>query len=206
MNTRLADAPRTEPQRLKELLAVAARLFNTKGYHATSVADIAAAMGINKGSLYHYVGSKEELLERVIIDAAAQLRAASQDPSIDTLPPLAALEQLVRVQCETLLNHPHEYGTLIFQRRNIRDAGLEEIADREKAYAGVVRKVIRRGMAAGVLRHQSETIATRMLLDVVNGALRWYQPRGNLSRAEVIDEVWRFVAAGLGASLEQGEQ
>src|SRR5438128_12273892 len=49
----------------EEVYSAALRLFREKGYHATSMQDIAAAVGLYKGSLYHYIGSKEELLARV---------------------------------------------------------------------------------------------------------------------------------------------
>src|SRR5438128_12691346 len=49
----------------EEVYSAALRLFREKGYHATSMQDIAAAVGLYKGSLYHYIGGKEELLVRV---------------------------------------------------------------------------------------------------------------------------------------------
>src|SRR5919199_6702348 len=58
-----ASAPPRE--RSEEVYAAALRLFREKGYHATSMQDIAGAVGLYKGSLYHYIGGKEELLVRV---------------------------------------------------------------------------------------------------------------------------------------------
>src|SRR5215471_14001655 len=52
-------------KRDEEVYAAALRLFTEKGYHATSMQDIAAAVGLYKGSLYHYIGGKDELLARV---------------------------------------------------------------------------------------------------------------------------------------------
>ncbi len=49
----------------RRVYAAALRLFTEKGYHATSMQDIAAAVGLYKGSLYHYIGAKEDLLARV---------------------------------------------------------------------------------------------------------------------------------------------
>src|SRR5205823_7097573 len=51
--------------RSEEVYSAALRLFREKGYHATSMQDIAVAVGLYKGSLYHYIGGKEELLVRV---------------------------------------------------------------------------------------------------------------------------------------------
>src|SRR4051794_26547784 len=62
-----AVAPRGAAQgaREEEILAAAARIFREKGYHGASVRDIAESVGLLKGSLYHYIRSKEELLARL---------------------------------------------------------------------------------------------------------------------------------------------
>src|SRR3989440_4526498 len=76
-------------ERSEEVYSAALRLFTEKGYHATSMQDIAAAVGLYKGSLYHYIGGKEDLLvqvferamgtllvdvERIVADAAMRPR------------------------------------------------------------------------------------------------------------------------------------
>jgi len=52
-------------ERGEEVYEAALRLFREKGYHATSMQDIAAVVGLYKGSLYHYIGGKEDLLIQV---------------------------------------------------------------------------------------------------------------------------------------------
>ena len=64
----------TDPPRMAELLDIAARYFDEKGYRATSLSDIGDALGMNKASLYYYVKSKEDLLARVIYRASQRLR------------------------------------------------------------------------------------------------------------------------------------
>src|SRR5207248_7046887 len=61
------ERPRPEPvSRYGDIVDVAAELFATKGYAATSIQDIADAVGILKGSLYHYINTKEDLLVSVV--------------------------------------------------------------------------------------------------------------------------------------------
>src|SRR5258708_22013251 len=62
-------------ERSEEVYRAALRLFREKGYHATSMQDIAAAVGLYKGSLYHYIGGKEDLLIQVFERAMASLLA-----------------------------------------------------------------------------------------------------------------------------------
>src|SRR5207248_7148396 len=79
-------------ERGEQVYAAALRLFREKGYHATSMQDIAAAVGLYKGSLYHYIGSKEDLLVRVFERAMGSLLAEVERIAAD--PSLQPLDQL----------------------------------------------------------------------------------------------------------------
>src|SRR2546425_4304299 len=65
-------------ERSEEVYAAALRLFREKGYHATSMQDIAAAVGLYKGSLYHYIGGKQDLLVQVFERAMSTLLADAE--------------------------------------------------------------------------------------------------------------------------------
>ncbi|MCS6920945.1 MAG: TetR/AcrR family transcriptional regulator [Elioraea sp.] len=191
------DTATLEPPRLSEVLDVAARLFFTKGYRATALAEIGEALGMNKASLYYYVRSKEDLLRRLILRAARRLRGASREAELEGLPALAALERMVREHCAAIMEHPYELGLLIQQRRFLDTETLGEVAEREKAYVARLRAVIERGIGEGALRPMDAGVAVQLVLDSVNGLLRWYRPEGRLPREAVVEEVWRFVCRGL---------
>ena len=59
----MTSSRKTSPSKQQELIAAAARLFKANGYRATTLEDIASAVGMLKGSLYYYIRSKEELLQ-----------------------------------------------------------------------------------------------------------------------------------------------
>src|SRR5437870_273586 len=83
------------PQRAEEVYTAALRLFREKGYHATSMQDIAEAVGLYKGSLYHYIDGKEELLVQVFERAMGGLVADAERIVRDTH--LRAADQLRQV-------------------------------------------------------------------------------------------------------------
>ncbi len=186
-----------EPPRMREVLEVAAGLFHEKGYRSTSLADIGAVLGMNKASLYHYVRSKEDLVRHLILRAARRLRDVSRRPEIDEMAPLAALEVLVREHCAVLLAHPNEFGLLIQQRRFIEPAALAEISERERTYLAHVREIIARGVSDGSFRDMEPGMATALVMDTVNGLLRWYRPKGRLSPERATAEIWAYVSAGI---------
>ena len=81
--------------RREELVFVAARLFAERGYHGTSMADLAEVMGVQKGSLYSLTGSKQELLVTVTRDGAASFHAAL-DSVPDDADPLERIHGALR--------------------------------------------------------------------------------------------------------------
>ena len=192
-----AEDAAAEPARLQEVLDVAARIFAVKGYRGTSLNDIGEALGMNKASLYHYVRSKEDLLYRLILRAGRRLRDVSQDPELERLPAAAALERLVREHCRVAFEHRAELGVLVHQRRYLELDSDGEVTYRERVYVDRLKAVITRGVEEGAFRHIDPSMGAQLVLDTVNGLLRWYRPDGKATRESVADEVWRFVRGGL---------
>src|SRR5258708_18572732 len=78
--------------RREELTRTAARLFAERGYHGTSLADVAKALGIQKASLYHHIASKEDLLWDVACGGAEAFHAA-----LDGVPEGAPVTEKIRL-------------------------------------------------------------------------------------------------------------
>lgn len=187
-----------EAPRMAELLDIAARLFNEQGYRATSLAEIGEELGMNKASLYYYVNSKDDLLARVIYRASQRLRLLAEGISEDTDDPQRALVRLVETHCHTLLDHPNEFGTVIFQRRYISADILPEISDRERAYFDAVKALVARGKERGVFRSADPGVTAQILLDSMNGILRWYRPGGRLDRDKAVGAIAAFACHAIG--------
>src|ERR1700730_15443230 len=87
----------------EQVYAAALSLFREKGYHATSMQDIAAAVGLYKGSLYHYIGGKEDLLVQVFERAMSSLLAEVERIVADTsLRPSAQLRLIVQAHVSSV--------------------------------------------------------------------------------------------------------
>lgn len=184
---------------MAELLDIAARLFNEQGYRATSLAEIGEELGMNKASLYYYVKSKDDLLARVIYRASQRLRILAEGIVEDTDDAQTALVRLVETHCTTLLDHPNEFGTVIFQRRHISAGVLPDIADRERTYFDAVKSLIARGTESGAFRKADPGVTAQILLDTMNGILRWYRPAGRLDRDQAIAEIVAFARHAVSA-------
>ena len=118
--------------RRSELTREAAKLFAQKGYHGTSIGDIAEALGVQKGSLYSHIASKEDLLWETLQEGATAFHAAL-DRIPDDLPPVdkirAALRGHLRVVAEQL-----DVATVFVQEwRYLEGARLEEFVAERRA-------------------------------------------------------------------------
>src|SRR5215831_7026155 len=101
-----AGAATPPRDRGEEVYAAALRLFTEKGYHATSMQDIAAAVGLYKGSLYHYIGGKEDLLVQVFERAMDGLLAEVERIVADSsFKPSAQLRLVIRAHVEAVASN-----------------------------------------------------------------------------------------------------
>jgi len=186
-----------EPARLQEVLDTAALMFSTKGFQSTSLSDIGDALGMNKASLYHYVRSKDDLLYRLILRASRHLRDVSEGPGLRDLPADQVLERLVREHCRVVLHHRCEMSVLVHQRHHLNLDADSEIVFREKVYVDFLKSTIARGVRDGIFGPTDPSMAAQLILDVVNGLMRWYRPDGRASREDVTSLVWRHVFGAL---------
>jgi len=196
-SSQVATEAASEPPRLQEVLDVAGKLFREKGYRSTSLVHIAEALGMNKASLYYYVESKEELARKLILRASRRLRDVSRGADIAALPAEQALERLVREHADVILAYPNEIALLIEQRRFVEPTALGDLAERERAYVASLRTIIARGIEDGSFRKVDAGVATQLVLDTINGLLRWYRPGGRLSAQRAVDEIWTYIRGGL---------
>jgi TetR/AcrR family transcriptional regulator, cholesterol catabolism regulator len=162
--------------RRSELTREAAKLFAQKGYHGTSIGDIAEALGVQKGSLYSHIASKEDLLWETLQEGAAAFHAAL-DGIPDDLPPVdkirAALRGHLRVVAEQL-----DVATVFVQEwRYLAGARREEFVAERRRYEERIRELLREGRDLGELRSDlDEAAAALLLLSAANWAYTWLQP------------------------------
>lgn len=169
----------------EEITKAAVKLFEKKGYHATSVQDIADEVGLQKGSLYHYISSKEDLLmqlaHRSISDFNNQMEQILNSP-------LSNRERLHRA----IENHLH-YVTKNVQLTTVllREAfslGADQhqvIQDLTDKYLNLWTQVIEQGIAAGEFRPVNARITALSILGSANWVYRWYHEGGQLSAADI---------------------
>ena len=158
------------------MLHAAVRLFNERGYDATSMFDIAESLGITKSSVYHHINGKEQLLQMAIDRALDGLfEAADEVQSLDR-PAIERLEQLIR-RSVLVLAERLEFVTLLLRVRGNTAVEQRAVA-RRRIFDGVVTELVKQAQAEGGLRPDVDpATAARLLFGMVNSLTEWYRPR-----------------------------
>jgi AcrR family transcriptional regulator len=162
--------------RRDELTREAARLFAERGFHGTSMGDLADALGVQKGSLYSLTGSKQELLLETMRGGArafhAALDAVPEDaPAVERI--RFALRGHLRVVAEQL-----DVATVFTREwRYLEGDHREEIVVERRRYEERWRALFREGVESGDLRTDLDAAAaTLLVLSAANWAYTWLAP------------------------------
>jgi TetR/AcrR family transcriptional regulator, cholesterol catabolism regulator len=162
--------------RRSELTRTSARLFAEKGYHGTSIGDLAEAMGVQKGSLYAHIDSKQDLLYEATREGAQAFHAA-----LDAVPEKAPVTERIRL---ALRGHLRVVGeqldvATVFTRewRYLEGERALEFLSERRRYEERIRALFREGREAGGLRSDLDDAAAALLvLSAANWAYTWLRP------------------------------
>lgn len=181
------------------LLEAATRLFRERGFHATSMQDLAEALGMNRGSLYHYIDSKDDLLWTIVSDALARLESSAGAELTAEAPGAARLRRAIRAHLRTAADEPDPLSLLQVEVRSLTPARREELLDRRDAYEALWRRAVADAIEEGEFRAVDVRLATITVLSACNWFTQWYRPGGPLSVDEIAESMTELLLAGLEA-------
>ena len=155
---------------------MAARLFAERGYHGTSMGDIAEALGVQKGSLYSLVGSKQDLLYAAMRDGADAFHAAL-DNVPDEVPALERVRLALRAHLGVVADQLDVATVFTSEWRFLEGERLSEIVAERRRYEERFRELFREGAERGELRADLDVNAAALLvLSAANWAYTWLRP------------------------------
>ena len=169
---------------------VGARLFAEHGYSETTTRQLSAAIGITNGTFYHHFSSKEDLLRRVSEGALAEIDAAVRAAIADVNDPVQRVETLVRTHLSVIAGSKDAHTVMLVELRALRGTNREVVIAARDAYENIVKDVVEHGQVAGELRRDLDgaTLA-RLLLNLMNWTIFWFEPDGDLSVDELADRM-----------------
>jgi TetR/AcrR family transcriptional regulator, cholesterol catabolism regulator len=164
------------PTRRNELTRQAARLFAERGYHGTSMEDLAAAMGVQKGSLYAHVRSKADLLDEIAREGATAFHAAL-DAVDERLPAVEKLKLALRAHLRVVSEQLDVATVFVREWRYLEDERREAFVGERRRYEERIRSLFREGVEQSELRTDLDAnVAALVFLSAANWAYTWLQP------------------------------
>ncbi|HEY8393340.1 MAG TPA: TetR/AcrR family transcriptional regulator [Thermaerobacter sp.] len=191
--------PRTSSRR-EEILAVAGELFRQKGYHATSMQDIAERLRLQRGSLYAHIDSKEELLFEIVDRAAGRFLDAIEQARRSGRTPAEQLRLALRAHMTVLAEYRDTATVFFHEWRFLREELRRRILEKRDLYEQRWRQIIAEGVERGEFRPVDERFGALLALSAVNWAYHWYSPEGPLSPEQVADQFADLILDGLRAA------
>ena len=162
--------------RRNELTRQAARLFAEHGYHGTSMEDLAAAMGVQKATLYSHITSKEDLLYAAMREGADAFHAGL-DAIPDDLPATEKIRLALRSHLQVVADQLDVATVFVQEWRYLEGERRDEIVAERRRYEERIRALFREGRDLGELRSDlDDATAALLALSAANWAYTWLQP------------------------------
>lgn len=179
-------APTKADERSDQIYETAARLFYEKGYGSTSLQDLANAVGLQKGSLYHYISSKEDLLFEITEYAHRFFLELVGNIDTPGLSPLEMIERTLRLHAEFAADRFHVTAAFYNDRAALSDDRQQRVIATRDAYEGKLRELVREGQKVGEIAPDLDPrMAVFGVLGMINWINHWYRPDGPLSPKEI---------------------
>jgi AcrR family transcriptional regulator len=189
----------------QEILRTAARLFQQRGYDATSMNDVAAALKLSKGGLYHHFQSKDEILFEIMNHAMEITEERVLNPVRGIADPEERLRALIRLHIEVVLSpRDREITVMLHENHPLPPALRKRINSRKKDYIHFLENLmaeVQKEVQKRVLKESSRRVSPRAaafaLLGMINWIYQWYKPEGELQAQNLVPQFTDLIFGGI---------
>ena len=186
--------------RMAEILDSAAKFFYTKGYHATSIEDVARDVGMLKGSLYYYIKSKEDLLYGLLLDVMEQGTGGVEKALEGVKDPVERLEKGIEQHVEHIIRNQVRVGLFLHEFNSLSGRCRQRVQESLKKYQKIFTGIIKDGQASGVFISGDPDLLVNAILGMCNWIYRWYHQK-NSPKLEVVEKT--FVGLIMGGIVKR---
>ncbi len=164
--------------RKEQVIRKAAMLFQKHGYSATSMRDLAHALGIEAASLYSHIKSKEEILQSLCFDMAAQFRESLDKVEQSDIPYSEKLRQGILGHIEVMSKDLTASAVFMNEHRYLSQPYLRDFLLLRINYINRFKKIIAGGIKAGEFAQIDTKLAVMTLFSSLNWMPNWFDPSG----------------------------
>lgn len=174
-------------ERFLEILDRAAAIYSRSGYEGTGIRDLALALNIKSASLYHYFSSKEDILFSIMWKFhSGFLREVTVLAEADG-PPHAQMRDLIGGHIRFDMGHWNDVVVSMRERNSLSSDRRALVNNLRRRHRDAVVRLVLRGAKPGSWAAREPVIVASTILDMVNGLVQWYRPRGEADLAHLIE-------------------
>jgi AcrR family transcriptional regulator len=171
--------------RRQTIVDTSARVFAQGGYHGTGIAELCEANDLGKGALYHYIGSKEELLVAITDLVMDEVLACVDRVTASQGAAAQRLRELGNEYLDILVRYPDHVWVLLHEFPALTGERATDFHKRRHVFESAVEALIRDGIKAGEFRKVEPRVAALAWLGMHNHAYLWLHPGGKWSARDV---------------------
>ncbi len=178
--------PRARSARSIDVRDAALTLFAERGYHATSMKDIAAALELQAPSLYNHVTAKQEILRDVMAETMTSLTKITKSALASSPDTVEQLRRAAEAHVRFHARHVREVRVGNHEIAALEQPHRSVITKLRKDYSNMFVELIERGVAEGVFETRSPLLAAYAILQMGIGVSMWFKPGGPLSEDDIV--------------------
>lgn len=185
------------PERTAQIIEVAVELFAERGYDATSLQDIADAVGIRKATLYAHITHKEQFLQ--IICETYMNEAVNNAEAVYASDATAKekLNEIAHFLFASIERYRPHVTVFLQEMRHLDNEGFHEVRRKRDRWERIVVTILEDGAASGELRVAEPRVVAFLFVGMVQWAYRWYRPTGELDVDQLTALTVDMIAKGI---------
>ncbi|EIK94908.1 transcriptional regulator I2 [Pseudomonas sp. M47T1] len=194
MQQLVASGQLTDPDSPRGLLLqTAAHLFRSKGFDRTTVRDLASAVGIQSGSIFHHFKSKDEILRSVMKQTMLYNTALMQAELAEAVTVRERVLALIRCELQSIMGGTGEaMAVLVYEWRSLSDEGQAQVLALRERYEQVWLQVLGEARDAGLV-NGDVFIIRRFLTGALCWTTTWFKPQGSLSLEQLAEQALQLL-------------
>lgn len=176
----------------------ATRLFQNRGFAATSMRDLATELQIEAASLYSHIRSKNELLKTICFTMAEAFFEALEAVPMDSMRPQAQLKGAIQAHVRVITENTAAAAVFFSEWRHLTEPFLTEFLAMRSDYENKFLAIIKKGVESEAFIINDPKFTVRMLFNSMNWIHTWYKPEGAMKAAEISEKIFDTLFNGIG--------
>ena len=186
-----------KPTKRDIILSTSAKLFRERGYSATSMRDIANAVGIKAASLYNHISSKQDILKDLLMHIANSFVDGITEIEASSASPAEKIDAIIKLHVHITTKDYDAIALITHDWRHLEEPTLSTFSNMRTSYEQRLKNIIEEGIALGELRTVNAEIALFSILSTMRWLYSWYGKNDALSPEELQQQLSICLIKGL---------